>query len=208
MRDYHRPVQFGGPEFEETIGGDDPAVASEVAHETAQMLLARARKSTDPELLQRLVTYTDVHGLAELADLWSASPASTLPGVLWRLYLMRAFIAKNPVEVSYLFSAGQERLATVDPVVAGVETPVGPEEVRFTADEVLRGAFTGDFAIALERAAAFCRVTAAGCTERADSVEVVNHDQAHALTRRALRLTTMADDFAQGARLWRADGLD
>ncbi len=208
MREYHRPVQFGGNEFDDTEGGQDPAEASRAAHESAQMMLARARKNEDPELLERLITYTDQHGLAELADLWSASPAHSLPGILWRLYLMRAFIAKNPVEVSYLFTAGQEQLSTIDPVVAGVEMPVGPEEVRFTADEVLRGAFTGDFAIALERAAAFCRVTAAGCTERANDVEAVDHDSAHMMTRRALRLSTMADEFVVGSKLWRADSLD
>lgn len=208
MRDYHRPVRFGGNEFDEEIGGLDPAESSQIAHESARSLLARARKSHDDELVARLVTYTDQHGLAELADLWSASPAASLPGMLWRLYLTRAFISKNPVEVSLLFATGQDILATVDPVIAGVETPVGPDEVLFTADEVLRGAFTGDFAIALDRSAAFCRVTAAGCTARADDIEEIDHEGAHRMTRRALRLSTMADELSTGARLWRADSLD
>ncbi len=208
VRDFHRPVQFGGNEFEDAAGGTDPAEVSFVAHETARSLLSRARTSQDPDTLENLLSYTDTYGLAELAELWSLSPADTLPGVLWRLYLMRAFIGKNPVDVSFAFQAGQDALSTVDPVVAGVESPVGPDEVRATADEVLRGAFQGDFAVALERAAAFCRVTAAGCTERANQIETLNHEDAHALTKRALRLMTMADEFVEGARLWRADALD
>ena len=40
----------------------------------------------------------------------------------------------------------------------------GPEELLALADEILRGVFEGDLGLALDRAAAFCRVTADGCT--------------------------------------------
>ena len=60
-----------------------------------------------------------------------------------------------------------------------------------------RGAFTGDFAIALERAAAFCLVTSAGSAELRGLEPLA----------RATRLQEMAADLTACARLWRADAL-
>ena len=71
----------------------------------------------------------------------------------------------------------------------------------------MRGLFEGDFAVALERAAAFCRVQSSGATHLADDYEATESDRASAFTRRALRLSTYADDLTTAAGLWRRDGL-
>ena len=71
-----------------------------------------------------------------------------------------------PRASSHLFQRGTEVLHTIDTAVAGAVIPTGPTEILALADEILRGAFRGDFGIALDRAAAFCRVTAAGRDER------------------------------------------
>ena len=44
----------------------------------------------------------------------------------------------------------------------GVAEPPGPAEMQQLTDAILTGVFDGDLAIALERAAAFCRVVASG----------------------------------------------
>jgi hypothetical protein len=72
---------------------------------------------------------------------------------------------------------------------------------------ILRGLFEGDFAVALERAAAFCRVTAAGAVQRADAPEGSEPERASSFTTRALRLTTYAEDLTASASLWRRDNL-
>src|SRR5690606_41273056 len=59
-------------------------------------------------------------------------------------------------------------LATSDSVGAGAPIPAGPAELVALIDTILRGAFTGDFAVALDRAAAFCRVQASGSTHLAE----------------------------------------
>ncbi|HEY1104882.1 MAG TPA: DNA-directed RNA polymerase subunit beta, partial [Agromyces sp.] len=82
---------------------------------------------------------------------------------------------------------------------------------RELADRVLHGVFTGDFAVALERAAAFARVTSTGFTslaDDADAADSVHHDRSTTLTRRALRLTELADELTSCAKLWRRDALD
>jgi hypothetical protein len=92
--------------------------------------------------------------------------------------------------------------------VAGAPSPTGPQEIVELADQILRGVFDGDFALALDRAAAFCRVAAAGTTSLADDSDGVESDRAAEFTRRALRLATIADDLAASAALARADSLD
>ena len=74
--------------------------------------------------------------------------------------------------VARCYSAGV-RFTEPNHVVAGIEPP-RPEDVRRVADDLMRGAFTGDFAVALERAAAFCHVTSAGSAELPGTEQVVD----------------------------------
>jgi hypothetical protein len=209
MADYfHRPAFFGGREFEEFAGGEDPAVAMRVADESARRLLSRAQSSDDPTVVDRLVTYTDEHGIDALAELWVRSSPHSLPGALWRIYLVRVMIRQDPAGTALLFQRGTEVLSTIDAIVAGAPTPAGPQEVTELADRILRGLFEGDFALALERAAAFCRVAAAGASSVADDQDSVSPERASELTTRALRLTTTADELAVCARMSCAGTLD
>lgn len=206
--DFHRPAFFGGGEFEAFPGGEDPASVMRAAHESAHALLSRAQDSDDPAVVERLIHYTDEHGIDALAELWARSAAHSLPGALWRIYLVRVMIRQDPEGVALLFQRGTEVLSTIDAVVAGAPTPAGPQEVTELADRILRGLFEGDFAIALERAAAFCRVEAAGASSVADDQDAASPDRASELTTRALRLTTTADELASCARMSRAGTLD
>jgi hypothetical protein len=206
--EFHKPTLFWGSKFETFEGGEDPAQISRAAHETASALLGRVRQDPQPEVVERLVAYTDEHGIDALAELWARANPRSLPGVLWRIYLMRALVRQDAEGISFLYQRGSEVATTIDPVVAGAPTLIGPVEITELADRILRGIFDGDFAIALERAAAFCRVTAAGSTSVADDVELTSPERATELTTRALRLTQMATEFTSCARLWRSGSLD
>ncbi|MEO6505953.1 MAG: DNA-directed RNA polymerase subunit beta [Terrimesophilobacter sp.] len=206
--EFHKPTQFSSDRFEAFEGGQDPAQISHVAHETANALLSRVREDPDAAVVDRLVALTDEHGVDAIAELWASASARSLPGALWRIYLMRILIRQDAEGISLLYQRGSEVLATIDPVVAGVPSPTGPEEITTLADQILRGLFTGDFAIALDRAAAFCRVTSTGAASFADDAELLTPDRATDFTRRALRLSQTASEFSACARLWRADALD
>ncbi|MET0811906.1 MAG: DNA-directed RNA polymerase subunit beta [Microbacterium sp.] len=206
-RDYHKPVRRPAEVFDRFYAGDDPAEVSRIAHSTAQALLARARHDASGAVVDRLVTFTDVHGMDDIAELWSRSPAVSLPGALWRLYLLQRMIHDDPQTAALLYENGRVRLDSVDPVVAGAPAPAGPDELVSLIDTILRGVFEGDFAIALERAAAFCRVEASGATHVADDYDPTEPERASALTTRALRLSTYARDLTACAGLWRRDGL-
>jgi hypothetical protein len=206
--DFHKPTQFSGDKFETFRGGEDPAETSRIAHETAHALLNRVRADPDSDIVDRLVAYTDTNGIDAIAELWSRSSPRSLPGALWRIYLLRVLIRQDPAGVSYLFQRGADIATTIDPVVAGAEMPTGPAEITELADRILRGIFEGDFAVALDRAAAFCRVTAAGCTSVADDFDTTNPERSSELTRRALRFTTTAEELTSCARLWRSESLE
>jgi len=205
---FHKPTQYSGDKFDEFVGGEDPAQIMRLAHDTAAALVTRARDTDDEAVIDRLVAYTDEHGLDAVAELWGRSSPRSLPGALWRIYLVRLLIRQDPQGTSYLFQRGADVLATIDALVAGAPLPTGPDEITALADQILRGLFRGDFAVALDRAAAFSRVTAAGCSSIADDADVTSSTRGTELTTRALRFTQLAEEFTACARMYRAGSLE
>lgn len=198
-RQYHRPTLFGPATVDSHPGGPDPADREELAHSTARVLVLDARHpDSDPQSLQRLLRLVDEYGIELLADLWSASPATSLAGSLWRLYLLHTWVRRNPREAAEAYDAGRSRVP-VHEVVAGVADPPGPQQVSALVDDILRGVFTGDFAGALERAAAFARVVAVGRTITACE------DTSAALP--SARMIGLAEDLERCAALWRSGDL-
>jgi len=203
-----RPRHFG-PEALEAHGGmlPGPAEVTEIAHQTAAILVGTGRATHDPEVTARLVGLVDELGLSTVADLWSGRPARTLPGALWRLYALREWVRRSPEQASREYAAGV-RFTDVAHAIAGVEEPPGPDEVNRLADQILAGVFDGDLAVALERAAAFCAVVAAGRAELAHDRDAADPDAAGAMTRRAAAMQTTGEDLRSCASLWRGGELD
>lgn len=199
MTEHRRPRRpsYLEPAALEAVGErHDPIAGLQAAHETAAVLVHRGRAATDPDTIERLVRLVDEIGLPDLAELWAARPARSLPGALWRLYLLREWMTRHPEAVAREYAAGV-RFTEPNHVVAGVDPP-GPDEVRQVADQILRGAFTGDFAVALERAAAFCAVVTSGRADLTTGLDAVTQ---------ATRLRDLADDLTAAAALWRAGKL-
>jgi len=205
---FHKPARIPNDHFEYHVGGEDPAVTLRRAHESAAALLARARQTTDEGVVDRLLTHTDEHGLDLVAQLWAAAGPHTLPGALWRLYLLRTAVRDDPNGSALAYRTGAAALSTIDPVVAGASEPTGPEQISALADEILRGVFQGDLGTALERASAYCRICAVGWAELADARDPADPEHATALTARAARFDSFGDDLDQAARLERRDQLN
>ncbi len=203
----HKPVPFAPIDFEQYAGGTDPARVSEAAHLAARALVHSGRASNDPAVTKRLVKLADKQGLEAIAEMWAASPARSLPGALWRLYALRAATLRDPEGISVFFRAGQHT-AQVSNAVAGVAEPPGAEEITVMADAILSGAFDGDFDVALERSAAFCRVIALGQATMAGEREVAHPEHSATLTKKAHQLVRTAEDLEGAARSWRKGELD
>jgi len=207
-RDFHRPTLFDALRIEAWMGGEDPAQVLRAAHETARALVDRGREPGAAELVARMVAYTEVHGLDDVATLWSRSAPDTLPGALWRLSLIRVLIRQDPDGTAIAFARGVEQLATADAAIAGAPSPAGPQEIAELVDAILTGAYSGDLAIALDRAAAFCRILSVGSVGEADASDLVDEERASRLTARAARLAQTAGELATCARLARSGLLE
>jgi hypothetical protein len=132
---------------------------TDVAHSTAVAVITAGRDGRSEA--SRMREIIESVGLETLRELWQKSPRDTLPGALWILCLLRTWCKHNAVEVSRLYAMGKG-LAPVDEVVAGASDDADPETMKCLAEEILQGAYQGDLAVALERAASFFRIVAAG----------------------------------------------
>lgn len=160
-RPHHRPMLPGADLFDEIEAGIDPAVMGEAASRAATALVRRGRAEADEALVARVIALADEEGLDTLAALWAGAAPDSLAGAVWRLYLLRTWVTRNPRQLAEEFAAGRAQVPVAD-AISGVSQPPTPEEVVALADRVLQGLVRGDFADTLFRAAAFVRVIAAG----------------------------------------------
>ncbi|PVV72163.1 hypothetical protein DD698_08520, partial [Bifidobacterium bifidum] len=156
-----RPGQIDPGLIEGIAGGADPSVVSEMSHASAAALLDRVHHSADPQVVERVLTLVDREGVDMIAELWSRSEPDSLPGIMWRLYTLRSWMRRDRDLISRLWRLG-EPVATAASAIAGVDQAPTEADITHTADSILAGAFTGDFAVALERASAFVDVVAQG----------------------------------------------
>ena len=156
-----RPGQLDQMMADNIAGGADPAQINEMSHASAAALLDRVHHTQDAALVERVLTLVDREGVDVIAELWSHAEPDSLPGILWRLYLLRTWMRKNRESIARLWRVG-EPVATTASAIAGVDQAPTEEDIAHTADSILADAFTGDFAVALERAAAFTDVVALG----------------------------------------------
>ena len=203
MRHHHKPALVPPALLDATAAGPDPLEVAEAAHRTAAVVVGRGRASDDPKLTARLVGLVSEVGLSTVAEMWADRPARSLPGALWRLYLLHEWVERQPVEVGRAFMSGTAH-AEVYRVIAGVAEPPQPEDLQQLTGQILTGVFDGDLGTALDRAAAFCHVTAIGLAEPTGSGD---EEPAVELVRRAARLQVTAEDLQVCARLWRRGDL-
>jgi len=194
--EYSKPVRMSTSRMEAAITDPaelvmDPAEVSAIAHATATALLSRGQNSEDVQVREALVRFADEHGLDTLADLWSRAHPLSLPGALWRLYLVRAVVHHNPHDTAQLFQKGVDELHTIDVLVAGAPDPLSAEGFSDVLDDILMGAFDGELAHALERAAAVATAVSAG----AISLALSDDREASYLTSRSLKWSVIAQEL-------------
>jgi hypothetical protein len=194
----HRPIRRADlSEIVEAVAAVEPFARAELAAATAAAVITQGRAAGS----ESLVDLADRVGLETLAELWRDEQPSSLPGALWALYVLRRWCYSQGDEVARLWRAGRP-YAPADEVVAGVADDPDPEAVAGLADSVLSGAYGGDFAVALERAASFFRVVAEGRRQTCE----LEPDPGNQLTL-ARRNDETADGLALAALRWRENPL-
>ncbi|PLS31812.1 hypothetical protein Uis1B_0350 [Bifidobacterium margollesii] len=219
---FTRPAQLDAALIDQLSGGVDPQRLSDMSHTTAASLLDRVHHTQDPQVVERVLTLVEREGVDLVAELWSSAESESLPGVLWRLYMLRTWMRRNREGISRLWRLG-EPVATTASAIAGVDQAPTESDIARTADSILSGAFTGDFAVALERASAFCSVISAGLitevkrrqteserlglSESEARAALANSGAPH-MAKTAKSLAGTAKDFQAGAGLWRKGRLE
>lgn len=203
---HHKPRPFAPEQFAAFEGGSDPAATAEGAALLARALIDGGQAGADDSAVRRLVGLVDEAGIDTVAGLWADAPSVSLSGALWRLYALSTATARNGRHWASWYRAGHE--AHVARAVAGAAEPPGARELKELTDQILRGAFTGDFGVALERAAAYCRVVCLGQAHHSEALEPGNPAQAAALLRQARRLLGTAEELEEAASSWRQGTLD
>jgi len=122
-----RPAFFTPLSMDSRGGSEslDPAQVTEVAHETAAVIVRTGRAAHDCQLTAKLVALVDDLGLSTIAELWAERPARTLPGALWRLYALREWVCRDAVGASADYASGI-RLPMCRMWSRGLPSPPGP----------------------------------------------------------------------------------
>src|SRR4051794_21311323 len=135
----------GGNFFEALVGGTDPALVSEAADRAAHLLVRGSRDAADAEVAERLLHLADTEGIETIAEVWSGSPADSLAGCLWRLYLLRQWVYADPVGVARQFDAGRAHAEGASSVAGGADPP-GPGGLKTMGGHGVRGLAVSGFA--------------------------------------------------------------
>ena len=214
-----RPGQLSSAILDGLAGGSDPETIRELSHTSAAALLDRVHHTEDPAVVERVLTLVDHEGVDIIAELWSYAEPDSLPGVLWRLYLLRTWMRDHKAAIARLWRLGEPTVTSAS-AIAGVNQAPTEEDIKTTADSILAGAFTGDFAVALDRAATFTDVVANGLRlqarhmvaeygpDAASDEEKTTRTTAARLLHTAGNLLSTAKVFRHGATLWRHGKLE
>ena len=219
-RQFHRPARLDPEAAEQIEGSTDTAVASELAHRAAQALIGGfpgTETEDDPITRSGIVTAVAANGVDDIAELWADSPAATLPGALWRLFLVREWIRRDPALIARRYatvidlsglSADDGALARFEAARAEARPAPSPDDLRAALDRALAGDLADVVALApvLVAVAAFLRALAAG----SDPVWITDDadELADRVTRRDSALLATADELAEASRRAESGRLD
>src|SRR5689334_12687418 len=96
MNDFKKPSLPGPSLFAAQPGGTDPAEATAAGHRIANLLVRGPRTTDDQGLVDRVLHLADEEGLGVVAELWANAAPDSVAGALWRLYLLRTWVHRQP----------------------------------------------------------------------------------------------------------------
>ena len=218
-RQFHRPARLDPETAEQLEGSADTAVASELAHRAAQALIGGfpgTEVGDDPITRSGVVAAVATNGVDDIAELWADSPVTTLPGALWRLFLVREWIRRDPELVARRYATVVDLTEADDAATARLEAALGearpvlaPTGLRERLDVLLAGDVEGavtEIAPLLSATAGFLRALAAGSSPA--WIEDDTDELADRVTRRDSALLATADELTDSARRAAAGLLD
>lgn len=204
---FRRPAMLDPEMAEYIVGDEDPADGSGLAHSTAWALLGQPSVDFSEEEVPQVLEAVRSKGVDVIASAWARSPEFTLPGALWRIYLMYQWYQMNP---GILYERYQEGVAVMKD--GGVEPPgliPNLDEVILAIEGVLAGYATeDDLAGVFEVAASAMRVLAASSKYGPQWITEDTHALANPVTRRQTALLDTASELDESAKQAKAGTLN
>jgi hypothetical protein len=188
-------------QIEAIEGESDVAYNSELAHTSAQALLPMGRHyiEDDPETVKRILALVDDEGIDVLAETWVRSPEDSLPGILWRGYLLYEWIRRDGAAISERYAKAAEfDMAHGKAGELKVAMTPKPGTVRQEWNAVLSGTFEGDFVDVLVDSARFTDFLG---TAESKWIESDSDPLATRVTRRDAALLETSKEFRNAAAL-------
>ena len=204
QRTPRRPAMLDAEQAENIPGAEDGARSSEVAHLVAQTLVG-IEKDSDQNV-QHLRELLESGGVDTVSELWFALPANTLPGTLWRLYLVYQWYLRDPDLVNERFQQGLSALeigkaAPVERSEKSVSTLMAELAALWQAKTSITG-----LEPLLDKVADFLHVLASGVS--AEWIKDARDELADPVTLRPQALLQTASDLKLSARIAKANRLD
>ena len=194
-----RPAQLKPDQIELIEGSADIAEASELAHTTADVVVPLpGRPPLDVGVRERVQALLESEGIDTLAESWVAMPAESLPGALWRGYLLREWIRRFPSEAAARFAAARAASDARALDLATAQLVHTPAAVKALWDQVFAGGFAGDFHEVLRESA---RLTNFLGSVIPGWIGDDAHPLATAVTRRDTAMLRTAAEFEQAEAL-------
>lgn len=196
MTQPRRPAQLKPDQVEMIEGEADTATTSELAHTSAQAIvpLVTGRQEED-DVIERVQELIRDEGIDVIAESWVNSPEESLPGTLWRGFLLSEWIRRFPDEADLRYAAAQKAVGESEP--EKLDQVPSPREVRAKWDEVFEGNYRGDFADVLRSSARFTDFI--GRVQPAWIIED-EHELATEVTRRDTAMLRVSQDFQAAAQ--------
>lgn len=196
-RRFHRPASLDQAEAEAIEGDEDPAAESEIAHTTAWALLGVPNADFDEKAVKQLQASVRSEGVDIIAAAWSRSPEFTLPGALWRIYLLWQWHQMNPEVLQDRFDEGKEAMEKK----GFKDDPIPLPDVIRGVEGVLAGYGNEDeLSSVLTASAQAMRVMAMGVRFGPEWITEEGHVLAHTVTRRPKALLDTAKELDESAR--------
>ena len=118
-----RPAQLEDAQIEAIEGDADVAYNSELAHTSAQALMPMGThfRERDRALVARILDLVDEEGVDVVAETWVRSPENSLPGILWRGYLLREWIRRDKDDVARRYEVAKAAADGAEAEPAGAD---------------------------------------------------------------------------------------
>lgn len=193
-----RPAMLSAQAADALVGDSDPAGDSVLAHTSAWALLGVGDEEFSHEAVARLRETIRAEGVDVVAHMWSRSPDFTLPGALWRLWLLAQWYERSPDVVEERFTAGMSAqgmaaradswgLTSVSDVIGEVDALMRAEATEDDCEHIFM------------QAARLMQVLAAGDSLGAEWITDPSDPLAHPVTVRSRALLRTSEELGKAA---------